>query len=338
MTRSHSRAAFTLIELLVVIAIIAILIGLLIPAVQKVREAAANLQCKNNLKQIGIGMHTYHDANGSLPNGHVMNCPPGTTGTSVTGCQFFSSWGIEILPYIEQGNLYATYNNSVPNYSVGNTQNATFSQQLVKLYNCPSDPRAGVVMAPDSVAPAGSGQPNPPLLFMASSYKAMTGAMDTFQTYNFGGYWYEAQLTQQRQPHGMGPFHTDGYSGLAATKLLDITDGTSSTLMVGERHTISQPGRGPFWACSFNLYNTGAAEPLYSQALMPDYNECTKLVTGANANYCKYGWGSLHSGGNINFVFCDGSVHSISPNINMTVFVSLSTIAGGEVIPGGAFN
>ena len=127
-------------------------------------------------------------------------------------------------------------------------------------------------------------------------------------------------------------------SGLSATKLTDITDGTSSTLLVGERHTISQPGRGPFWACSFNLYNTGAAQPLYSQALMPDYNQCVTLVTGANANYCKYGWGSLHSGGNINFVFADGSVHGISPNINMTVFVSLSTIAGGEVIPGGAFN
>jgi prepilin-type N-terminal cleavage/methylation domain-containing protein/prepilin-type processing-associated H-X9-DG protein len=342
MTRTHPRSAFTLIELLVVIAIIAILIGLLIPAVQKVREAAQRMTCANNLKQIGIAMHSYHDANGTLPNGRVHNCSsatnPDPTKADLTGCQFYSSWGIEILPYIEQANLAATYNNAVPNYSVGNLQNATFSQQLVKIYNCPTDPRAGLVMAPDSVAPTGSGQPNPPLLFMASSYKCMAGAMDTFQTFNYGGYWYEAKLTQQRQPHGMGPFHTDGFSGLGPTKLTDITDGTSSTLMVGERHTKTQLGRGPFWADSFNLYNSGAAQPLFSQALMPDYNGCTSLIGGANANYCKNGWGSLHDGGNINFVFCDGSVHPISPNISMPVFVSLSTIAGGEVIPGGAFN
>jgi prepilin-type N-terminal cleavage/methylation domain-containing protein len=336
--RSLSRRAFTLIELLVVIAIIAVLIGLLLPAVQKVREAAARMQCANNLKQIGLAMHNYHDSYGTLPNGHVQTCPAGTTGTSVAGCQFYSSWGIQILPFIEQANLYATYNNAAPNYSVGNPQNATFSQQPVKVYNCPSDPRAGEVMAPDSVAPAGTGQPNPPLLFMASSYKAMTGWMDTVQTYNFGGYWYEVQATLARHPDGVGAFHTDGYSGFSASRLVDITDGTSSTLFVGERHTTSSPGRGPFWACSFNLYNTGGAQQLYSQALMPDYAQCQTLVGNANANYCKYGWGSLHAGGNINFVFGDGSVHSISPNISMAIFVSLSTIAGGEVIPGDATN
>jgi prepilin-type processing-associated H-X9-DG protein len=70
---------------------------------------------------------------------------------------------------------------------------------------------------------------------------------------------------------------------------------------------------------------------------MPDYNQCTTLVGGANANYCKYGWGSLHGGGIINFVFGDGSVHGITPNISMSIFVALSTIAGGEVIPANAF-
>jgi prepilin-type N-terminal cleavage/methylation domain-containing protein len=333
----YRAAAFTLIELLVVIAIIAVLIGLLLPAVQKVREAAARAKCMNNLKQIGLACHNYHDANGTLPNGHVQTCPPGTTGTSITGCLFWSSWGIQLLPFLEQGNLYATYDNSSPNYSVGYPQNAAFSQQLVKVYNCPSDPRAGQVMAPSSVAPAGTGQPNPPLQFMASSYKAMTGWMDTVQTYNFGGYWYEAQITQSRHPGGKGAFHTDGYSGFSATRLTEIADGTSNTLFVGERHTISTPGRGPFWADSFNLYDTGGAQQLYSQQLMPDYTQCQALVGNANANYCKYGWGSLHAGGNINFVFGDGSVHAITPNINMIIFVALSTIAGGEVVPGDAF-
>ncbi len=224
-----------------------------------------------------------------------------------------------------------------------------FSQTLLKVYNCPTDPRAGTVMAPDSVAPAGAGEPTPPLMFMASSYKVMGGWFDTCQTYTFVGYWYEPQITvsatspcgpngQGHQPNGMGAFHADGYSGLTASRLTDITDGTSNTLFVGERHTISEPGRGPFWACSFNLYNSGMAQPLFSQALMADYNQCVTLVGSANANYCKYGWGSLHGGGTINFLFGDGSVHGITTNINMTIFSGLSTIAGSEVIPGSAFN
>jgi len=302
------------------------------------------LQVRRNLKKIGLAIHNYHDTYGVLPSGHIEQCPPGTTGTSETGCTYWSGWSIQILPYLEQGNLYATYDNNLPNYEEGYTeqtgypQNDHFAKQLVKVYNCPSDPRAGQVLAPDSTAPFGnSNTGDPPLMFMASSYKAMSGEMDTYQTYNNAGYWYEVQLTRQRVPQGLGAFHGDGYSGLAPTRLSDITDGTSSTLFVGERHTKTEPGRGPFWASSFNFYNTGASQPLFPQALLPDYNLCTSLVGSANANYCKCGWGSLHTGGIINFVFGDGSVHGISQTISMPVFVDLSTIAGGEVIPGDAF-
>jgi prepilin-type N-terminal cleavage/methylation domain-containing protein len=334
MTRSHPRQAFTLIELLVVIAIIGILIFLLLPAVQKVREAANRIRCANNLKQIGLAIHNYHDVNGTLPSGHIEQCPPDTT--DETGCTYWTGWSIQILPFLEQDNLFKTYDNSSPNYEEDYPQNAAFSVQPVKVYNCPSDPRAGQIILPDSIAPFGHS--NTSLEFMASSYKAMAGRMDTYQTYNLAGYWYEVRLTLQRQPSGLGAFHGDGFSGLSASRLSDITDGTSTTLFVGERHTKSQPGRGPFWASTFNFYNTGASQPLYSQALLPDYNQCVALVTPANANYCKCGWGSLHAGGHINFVFGDGSVHSISPNISMPIFVDLSTIAGGEVVPSDAFN
>jgi prepilin-type N-terminal cleavage/methylation domain-containing protein len=310
--RRAPRAAFTLIELLVVIAIIAILIGLLLPAVQKVREAAARIKCANNLKQIGIAMHAHHDALGYLPSAHVE-----------IGTQYYMNWGIAILPFVEQQNLFMQYNNKLPNTHAANLP---VLQTHLSVFVCPMDQRVNQLIIPETAAPSGGAGTHP---YAPSSYKVMSGWGDASSTDTFAGYYYEVATANAVHPTGRGAFHGDYQSGLYPERITSITDGTSNTLFAGERLTKDHPTRGPFWADSFNLYSAGAAFP-YSVTLLADYDVCASQV---NANYCKYGWGSLHTVGNLNFLFGDGRVATISPSIDMNVFRALSTIAGGEVIP-----
>jgi prepilin-type N-terminal cleavage/methylation domain-containing protein/prepilin-type processing-associated H-X9-DG protein len=309
------RKAFTLIELLVVIAIIAVLIGLLLPAVQKVRESAARASCTNNLHQIGLAMHAYHDTMGTLPSAHIE-----------TNGQYYSGWAIMLLPFVEQNNLFRSYNNAVTNTNAANQAVVT---TFVSTYACPSDPNYKMIFGPETLSPSGGGQPNPNVLYMSSSYKVMTGQGDTATTDTFAGYNTEVPVALAAHPNGKGAFHGDGDSGLSPERLNNVKDGLSSTLFVGERHTVSHPTRGAFWADTFNLYNAGASWP-YSATLLPDYDLCGTQV--ANINYCKYGWGATHPNV-INFLYGDGSVRGLPTSIDMNVFMALSTIRGGEIIP-----
>src|SRR5579872_3097234 len=137
---SRKKSGFTLIELLVVIAIIAVLIALLLPAVQQAREAARRTQCRNNLKQIGLAFHNYHDAANAWPSGTQVTYIYGSANAStVVGMR---GWGTTLLPMLDQTNVYNLYNFNIPYYAPANQ---TATQTYIAAFKCPSSPGANVV-------------------------------------------------------------------------------------------------------------------------------------------------------------------------------------------------
>jgi len=344
----HARIkGFTLVELLVVIAIIGVLVALLLPAVQSAREAARRMGCTSKLRQMGIASHNFVDINGKFPSGNTYR--KGTVAPYDATYNYFETWSISLLPYLEQQAIAQLWDPTLPNAVVDSANGRMTQLRNTKMviYICPSDPNPFVASQPAS-GPGGQGPNVSAVPHMQSSFRGCAGT-------TFGGNSYTSDSGSDRNwddgtqvgdmvrswnrlMRGVFPCATDwDGAAIAPTRIAEITDGTANTIAFGEYATAKGTlSRRTLWAYAYTSYNLSDITINQPRTLIADYNKCAAIPSPkGNDNQCKRAWGSLHSGGVLNWCFADGSVRAISPNVDMTnVLPSLGSIGNGETITG----
>lgn len=330
MPRSRFRAAFTLVELLVVIAIIGILVGLLLPAVQAAREAARRMSCQNQVKQLALALHNFHDAYKKFPpgaEGAVLRKPnPAGTTTMIAG----TSWLVYILPYIEQSALYARYdfakryndNTTTPsginNWSLGKT--------VLSSNYCPSGPQPTAYLDPNLpvrnqnvsthyygvMGPSGPSNPSTNVI-------GSTTFRYTVGNANANGSW---------SAHGVLSHYQDNPGSVSTKRQVrigDIIDGTTNTLLIGEMSMMLPSGLNQYrtWIRG-NTGGSGATKNVRFPINSTFYNGST--------NFNDISFGSNHTGG-AQFALSDGSVRFVAQTIDLPLYIAWASINSGEVAP-----
>jgi prepilin-type N-terminal cleavage/methylation domain-containing protein/prepilin-type processing-associated H-X9-DG protein len=338
---SAERRGFTLIELLVVIAIIGVLIGLLLPAVQKVREAANRSSCSNNLKQLGLAFHAYQDTFGSLPPDHIaLNWP---------------TWAVVVLPYLEQGNVYNLWNTQKRYYEQNGPagSGADPCPYNIKTYFCPTR----------RTPPTGPSQPVPSAENLAAGAAARGGGMSDYAVCggtdgsngaiqegtswktNPAGLYLDSIPTAKSAPAKgpLAPLGTLCLSYGTLTSLASIPDGTSNTFLAGEKYIYPTDLNGGT-STDGSVYSSGNGQDntfrrFVGQSvttyryLSPTINDPgTNFGLNMNTTWVNKAFGSWHPGV-CQFVFCDGSVKAIPVTINITTLQLLGVYNDGQVIP-----
>ena len=280
---------FTLVELLVVITIIGILIALLLPAVQAAREAARTLQCKNNLKQIGLALHNYHDTY------EVFPYSSGGSGT-------YWSWSALVLPFLEQGNVHGLIDFNYP-YNAVMAQNNEAMKTFIPIYQCPS--------APENV--------------LVSYCIHIPGPYDSAET-NYSAITTHRPTWLAHDTEGSGVMYL-----VSRTRMVDISDGTSQTLLVGEADFDQDD---PFKTLNPEYFPNG--EGFVGKQWASENGISTAHGINSNTSVIYPGVFSYHPGG-AQFVFADGHVAFISEDINQDILVWLTTRNGEEIIDAGQY-